>query len=119
MIDSVELDTKLVQSVVLLYAARFIFFFFFFFLLLLPFRLEWPDGLYDVAWSEEHENQLLCVSGDGTAHLWDLGLPALGPVSLYKEHTKEIYRCPYGIDALDLLWNSYTPCLFSFCLPLI
>ena len=30
------------------------------------------DGLYDVAWSEIHENQLVSASGDGSVKLWDV-----------------------------------------------
>lgn len=30
------------------------------------------DGLYDVAWSEIHENQLVSASGDGSLKLWDI-----------------------------------------------
>lgn len=32
------------------------------------------DGLYDVAWSEVHENQLATASGDGSVKLWDIAL---------------------------------------------
>ena len=32
------------------------------------------DGLYDVAWSEIHENQLVSASGDGSIRLWDITL---------------------------------------------
>ena len=32
------------------------------------------DGLYDVAWSEVHENQLVTGSGDGSIKLWDIML---------------------------------------------
>ena len=32
------------------------------------------DGLYDVAWSETHENQLVTASGDGSLRLWDITL---------------------------------------------
>lgn len=32
------------------------------------------DGLYDVAWSETHENQLVSASGDGSIRLWDVTL---------------------------------------------
>lgn len=32
------------------------------------------DGLYDVAWSEIHENQLATASGDGSIRLWDVTL---------------------------------------------
>lgn len=32
------------------------------------------DGLYDLAWSEIHENQLVTASGDGSLKLWDITL---------------------------------------------
>lgn len=32
------------------------------------------DGLYDIAWSEIHENQLVTASGDGSLKLWDITL---------------------------------------------
>jgi len=40
---------------------------------------ETPDGLYDVAWSEAHENQLASVSGDGSVKLWDVMLNVRPP----------------------------------------
>lgn len=30
------------------------------------------DGLYDIAWSEVHENQIVTASGDGSIKLWDI-----------------------------------------------
>jgi peroxin-7 len=35
---------------------------------------ETQDGLYDLAWSEIHENQLVTASGDGSLKLWDVAL---------------------------------------------
>ncbi len=32
------------------------------------------DGLYDLSWSETHENQLVTASGDGSLLLWDIML---------------------------------------------
>lgn len=32
------------------------------------------DGLYDVAWSEVNENQLVVSSGDGSIKMWDTTL---------------------------------------------
>lgn len=32
------------------------------------------DGLYDIAWSEIHENQIVTASGDGSIKLWDIAL---------------------------------------------
>jgi peroxin-7 len=37
-------------------------------------RYDTQDGLYDVAWSEIHENQLVTGSGDGSIKLWDVML---------------------------------------------
>jgi WD40 repeat protein len=37
-------------------------------------RYDTQDGLYDVAWSEIHENQLVTASGDGSLRLWDIML---------------------------------------------
>lgn len=40
------------------------------------------DGLYDVAWSEVHENQVVSGSGDGSIKLWDITLNVNGDPSL-------------------------------------
>jgi len=32
------------------------------------------DGLYDLSWSEIHENQIVTASGDGSLLLWDIML---------------------------------------------
>lgn len=37
-------------------------------------RYDTQDGLYDIAWSEIHENQLVTSSGDGSIKLWDVML---------------------------------------------
>jgi peroxin-7 len=37
-------------------------------------RYDTQDGVYDVAWSEIHENQLVTGSGDGSIKLWDVML---------------------------------------------
>ena len=37
-------------------------------------RFDTQDGLYDLAWSEVHENQIATASGDGSVKLWDLML---------------------------------------------
>ena len=38
------------------------------------FSFDTQDGLFDIAWSELHENQLVTASGDGSIKLWDMGL---------------------------------------------
>ncbi|KDN36837.1 WD40 repeat-like protein [Tilletiaria anomala UBC 951] len=48
------------------------------------------DGLYDVAWSEVHENQLVTASGDGSIKLWDIGLND-HPIRNWHEHGREVF----------------------------
>ncbi|PLW16693.1 hypothetical protein PCASD_09663 [Puccinia coronata f. sp. avenae] len=48
------------------------------------------DGLYDLAWSEIHENQLVTASGDGSIKLWDIVLNDL-PVQAWNEHKREVF----------------------------
>ena len=36
---------------------------------------ETQDGLFDLAWSEVHENQVATASGDGSVKLFDLTVP--------------------------------------------
>jgi peroxin-7 len=37
-------------------------------------RFDTQDGLYDLAWSENHQNQIATGSGDGSLKLWDITL---------------------------------------------
>lgn len=32
------------------------------------------DGIFDLAWSETHENQIASACGDGSIKLWDIAL---------------------------------------------
>ncbi|CEH13233.1 Peroxisomal targeting signal type 2 receptor [Ceraceosorus bombacis] len=61
------------------------------------------DGLYDVAWSEMHENQLVTGSGDGSIKLWDITL-AEHPIRNWAEHTREVF----SVD-----WNNLKKELFA------
>jgi len=61
---------------------------------------ETQDGLYDVAWSESHENQLATGSGDGSIRLWDVMLnvrvSSLFKVRAPAEPSAKMYRiCLY------------------------
>jgi peroxin-7 len=38
-------------------------------------RYDTQDGLFDLAWSENHENQLVTSGGDGSIKLWDTTMP--------------------------------------------
>lgn len=56
------------------------------------------DGIFDVCWSECHENQLVTGGGDGSVKLWDISLDDF-PIRSYQEHTKEVYSVNWnGIE---------------------
>lgn len=53
------------------------------------YSVETNDGLYDVAWNEGNENQLLAASADGTIKLFDIGYQQ--PLNVFHEHTGEVF----------------------------
>ncbi|TFY81370.1 hypothetical protein EWM64_g2641 [Hericium alpestre] len=66
---------------------------------------ETQDGLYDLAWSEIHENQLVTASGDGSIRLWDVMLNDL-PIRAWQEHTREVF-C---VDWSNLRKDQFVSC---------
>ncbi|KAK0214808.1 WD40-repeat-containing domain protein [Armillaria fumosa] len=56
---------------------------------------ETQDGLYDVAWSEVHENQLVTASGDGSLRLWDVMLHSFA-IASWQEHTREVFSVDWS-----------------------
>lgn len=57
---------------------------------------ETQDGLFDVTWSEVHENQMIGSSGDGSIKLFDLTVPQF-PVRNFKEHTREVFSVNWNM----------------------
>ena len=57
------------------------------------------DGLYDCAWNEMNEHQVVSASGDGSVKLWDVTSRDNFPIRRYHEHTQEVS----GVD-----WNLVT-----------
>jgi len=66
---------------------------------------ETQDGLYDVAWSEIHENQLVTASGDGSIRLWDVMLKDL-PIRAWQEHTREVFSVDWSNIKKDTFASS-------------
>jgi peroxin-7 len=58
-------------------------------------RFNTNDGIFDIAWSEANENQILTGCGDGSLKLWDINLQQ--PLFSIKEHMGEVF----GVS-----WNS-------------
>tara|TARA_B110001452_G_C15228052_1_gene425559 strand:+ start:1454 stop:2473 length:1020 start_codon:yes stop_codon:yes gene_type:complete len=70
-------------------------------------ELATNDGLYDCAWSETHEHQIIGACGDGSVKLWDLHAQSDGrPLASVQEHTAEAS----GVD-----WNLVRKDCFASC----
>ncbi|GAA5980338.1 hypothetical protein JCM11641_001771 [Rhodosporidiobolus odoratus] len=63
------------------------------------------DGLYDLAWSECHENQIATGSGDGSVKLWDVMLNDF-PIRKWHEHQREVFSVDWSNTQKDLFCTS-------------
>ncbi|EWC46049.1 hypothetical protein DRE_04623 [Drechslerella stenobrocha 248] len=54
------------------------------------------DGLFDLAWSERHENQLAVASGDGSIKLFDVALNDF-PIQSWQEHKREVFSVHWNL----------------------
>lgn len=69
------------------------------------YRYTTQDALYDLAWSEIHENQALAASGDGSIKLFDVSVDEF-PVQGWKEHTREVFSVHWNLVAKDRFCSS-------------
>ncbi|KAK6465374.1 WD40-repeat-containing domain protein [Scheffersomyces coipomensis] len=68
---------------------------------------ETQDGLFDVAWSEVHENQLTVASGDGSIKLFDLTVGQF-PIMNWKEHSREVFSINWNlVDKSNFISTSW------------
>ncbi|EPQ30033.1 uncharacterized protein PFL1_02706 [Pseudozyma flocculosa PF-1] len=67
------------------------------------------DGLYDLAWSEAHENQLVTASGDGSIKLWDIALND-HPIRNWAEHSREVFSVDWNNIKKDIFASSSWDC---------
>ncbi|RDL35827.1 Uncharacterized protein BP5553_06439 [Venustampulla echinocandica] len=63
------------------------------------------DSVYDTAWSEGHENQIVAGCGDGSVKLYDIALNEF-PVQSYEEHNREVYAVHWNLVAKDTFASS-------------
>lgn len=54
------------------------------------------DCLFDLAWNESHENQVLVAQGDGTLRLFDTTFKEF-PIAIFKEHEREVFSCNWNL----------------------
>ena len=57
---------------------------------------ETQDCLFDTAWSEAHENQLLTAGGDGSVKLFDINLSQY-PIASWQEHAREVFAVHWNL----------------------
>ena len=63
------------------------------------------DALYDLAWSEINENQLVVATGDGSLKLFDLSAGDF-PVMNFHEHKREAFSVCWNPIAKDSFLSS-------------
>ncbi|KAL9040541.1 MAG: hypothetical protein Q9180_001844, partial [Flavoplaca navasiana] len=63
------------------------------------------DSLYDLAWSESHENQCVVAAGDGSIKLFDISLDQF-PVQSWQEHKREVFAVHWNLVAKDTFCSS-------------
>ncbi|MCJ1310638.1 peroxisomal targeting signal 2 receptor [Agyrium rufum] len=63
------------------------------------------DSLYDLSWSELHENQVVVAAGDGSIKLFDIGLNEF-PVQSWQEHKREVFAVHWNLVAKDTFCSS-------------
>lgn len=63
------------------------------------------DSLYDLAWSEINENQLIVACGDGSLKLFDLGVNDF-PVMNFHEHKRETFSVAWNPVTKDTFLSS-------------
>jgi len=68
-------------------------------------RFETQDSLYDTAWSETNENQIVAASGDGSVKLYDISLDQF-PVQSWQEHKREVYSTCWNQVSKDTFCSS-------------
>ncbi|OCF38310.1 hypothetical protein I317_07924 [Kwoniella heveanensis CBS 569] len=79
---------------------------------------ETRDCVYDVAWNEENENQVVASCGDGSMRMFDMTIEDTLPVLTWHEHVGEVVSVDWNNidkalfvsgswDGSIKLWNTY------------
>ena len=59
------------------------------------------DGLYDCAWNEMNQNQMVSGDGGGGIKLWDMNTQDGYPIAMWKEHTTEVSSVDWNLQTKD------------------
>ncbi|UKZ73962.1 hypothetical protein TrVFT333_001616 [Trichoderma virens FT-333] len=63
------------------------------------------DAIYDLAWSEINENQLVVACGDGSLKLFDIGMKEF-PIMIFHEHNREAFAAAWNPVTKDTFISS-------------
>ncbi|KAF1810769.1 WD40 repeat-like protein [Eremomyces bilateralis CBS 781.70] len=63
------------------------------------------DSLFDTAWSEAHENQIVVAGGDGSIKLFDISLDSF-PIASWSEHAREVFSVDWNLINKDTFLSS-------------
>ena len=66
-----------------------------------PISWDTQDGLFEISWSENHENQLVAASGDGSIKLFDTTVGQF-PVMNWREHEREVFLVNWNLVLLQI-----------------
>ena len=69
-------------------------------------ELDTQDGLFDLAWSETHENHVVTASGDGDIKLFDVAAGRAFPIMRFREHTKEVFSVNWNMVQRDIFCSA-------------
>lgn len=70
------------------------------------------DGLFDLAWSEIHENHVVTANGDGDLKLFDIkavgqvGGQGKFPIQVFHEHQREVFSVNWNLAEKSLFCSS-------------
>ncbi|KUJ17173.1 WD40 repeat-like protein [Mollisia scopiformis] len=67
---------------------------------------ETSDSVYDLAWAESSETQVILAGGDGSIKLFDIAAPGNNPVAQWQEHNREVYAVAYNLVTKDSFVSS-------------
>lgn len=68
-------------------------------------HFDTQDGLFNVSWSEAHENQVAVSSGDGSVSLFDISRKTY-PIAKFQEHQREVFSVNWNMVEKSLFCTS-------------
>lgn len=68
-------------------------------------RYDTQDSMFDTAWSEAHENQIVVGCGDGSVKLFDISVDEF-PVQSWQEHNREVFSVFWNLVSKDTFASS-------------